>query len=106
MKTTNEIRREVVKIANNLKKQGLSRSSAMKLAWANVRMNYSLREGVVEFFFVKQNGEIRHAFGTLSPAVLGGKTINKVSTPDLNCQKYFDVQKNAWRSFSRRFLLA
>lgn len=59
---------------------------------------------IVEFSYLKKNGEIRVAKGTLMSSICpqikgGGKP-----TPQ-HLQLYFDVEKNAWRSFKKDDLL-
>ena len=65
-----------------------------------------MRTEIVSFSYVKKNGEIRKAKGTLKvdvcPAIKGGGK----PTPE-HLQLYFDVEKNSWRSFEKeRFLEA
>lgn len=65
-----------------------------------------MRTEVVSFSYIKKNGEIRKAKGTLKmnicPAIKGGGK----PTPE-HLQLYFDVEKNSWRSFEKeRFIEA
>lgn len=67
-----------------------------------LRMRMELE--IVEFTYLKQNGEIRVARGTLRrdlcPTIVGGGR----QTPE-HLQLYFDVDKGAWRSFNKdRFI--
>ena len=59
---------------------------------------------VVEFSFLKKNGEVRIAHGTLRqdvcPKIMGGGR----PTPE-HLQLYYDVDKGSWRSFEKaRFI--
>lgn len=63
-----------------------------------------MRTEIVSFSYIKKNGEIRKAKGTLKvdvcPTIKGvGKT-----TPE-HLQLYFDVEKNSWRSFEKEKFL-
>jgi hypothetical protein len=63
-----------------------------------------MRTEVVSFSFLKKNGEIRKAKGTLRmdmcPTIEGGGR----PTPN-HLQLYFDVEKGSWRSFEKeRFI--
>ena len=61
-----------------------------------------LREGVVEFEFVKKDGSVRQAKGTLlaehlpAPKADSDGTSRKTSE---NVMVYFDMEKQAFRSF-------
>ena len=59
-----------------------------------------MRIGTCHFLFVKKDGTIREAFGTLNPA-LCNKHINGrgISPENWGCSCYFDVEKGAFRSF-------
>lgn len=61
-----------------------------------------LHKGVVEFTFIKSNGSIRTAKGTLHEKILneklGGKSSTKTSSPKV--QVFWDLEKDAFRSFT------
>lgn len=61
-----------------------------------------LHKGVVEFTFIKSDGSIRTAKGTLHEKILneklGGKSSTKTSSPKV--QVFWDLEKNAFRSFT------
>lgn len=59
-----------------------------------------MREGTCHFLYVKKDGSVREAFGTLNP-VLCNKHINGrgVSPETWNCSCYFDIEKGGFRSF-------
>ena len=60
---------------------------------------------IVEFCFLKGNGEVRTARGTLRqdicPKIMGGGR----PTPE-HLQVFYDVDKQAWRSFNKERLIA
>lgn len=59
-----------------------------------------MRTGTCHFLYVKKDGSVREAFGTLNP-VLCGKHINGrgVSPETWGCTCYFDIERGAFRSF-------
>ncbi len=61
-----------------------------------------LHKGVVEFTFIKSDGSIRTAKGTLHEKILneklGGKSSTKTSSPKV--QVFWDLEKDAFRSFT------
>ena len=61
-----------------------------------------LHKGVVEFTFIKSDGSIRIAKGTLHEKIpnekLGGKSSTKTSSPKV--QLFWDLEKDAFRSFT------
>lgn len=64
-----------------------------------------MKNGIVQFEFTKAGGEVRRAFGTLHENLLPPrKESDKEGTDNVkkntsNCV-YFDMEKQAWRSFS------
>lgn len=63
-----------------------------------------MRTEVVSFSFLKKNGEIRRAKGTLRHDVCPSIEGTGRPTPN-HLQLYFDVEKGAWRSFEKnRFI--
>lgn len=78
---------------------------------ANIKADLSadLREEmlarVVEFDFLKKDGSIRHAFGTICPDFLpqvenDGNPKKAPAAPNYGCFRYYDTEKQAWRAFS------
>jgi hypothetical protein len=61
-----------------------------------------LHRGIVEFTFLKSDGSIRTAKGTLHEKILneklGGKSSTKTSSPKV--QVFWDLEKDAFRSFT------
>lgn len=59
-----------------------------------------MQTSVVEFFFTKRDGTLRHAYGTtmssLASTHINGRGINRDS---VNTIVFWDVEKGAWRSF-------
>ena len=80
--------------ASSIYKTGVSWSEAMRQAWRIIKLKLGALRGVVKFSYLKKNGEVRHA-QTTTPKEYnykGGKaTANSVP--------YFDLERNAYRSF-------
>lgn len=61
-----------------------------------------LHEGIVNFEFVKKDGTVRSAKGTLLQEYLPTPNSDSDSTPrkkNENVMVYFDMEKNSFRSF-------
>ena len=77
------------------------RAAILKLLTVS-RIKDRMRAGVAKFSFVKQNGDIRIAYGTRNPALLSHFNTNTeghLSEPDGNHFNYFDIQRQNWRCF-------
>jgi len=106
MKTIiNEI--AVLNRATVMVKKGICLGSSLETSVLIEKLQFRLMNGTVEFCFIKKNGEVRHAFGTLleKPVV---RNIIGTGTPrsDFNLQAYYDVEEQAWRSFRYENLIA
>lgn len=100
---------KVFSLAWSIKKQNsfLSFSYCLKQAWSIVKLQSSLRTNVVTFEFQKNDGEVRRAVGTLDTTRFDYSRKTDTSRELPNVIKYFDLEKNAWRSFrAERFLKA
>ena len=68
-----------------------------------------LKDGIVEFEFIKKDGTIRSAKGTLDPAHLPpAKSVDGDSVTrkkNENVFVYYDVEKNSFRSFVKESFL-
>ena len=100
---------EVQKMAAGIRRQNanISHSDSFRLAWRNLKLQKALKDGLVEFQFVKVNGDIRTATGTLHPAFINmpENQAEVINQTDYNVQKYYDTEKNAWRCFKLANLL-
>jgi len=74
--------------------QSLNQSSMIEL------LQFKLMNGTAHFIYKKKNNELREAFGTLLSKVVTNN-INGNGEPKrfYNCQAYFDIESQAWRSF-------
>lgn len=74
------------------------------MAGAKMQMVHDLKErmktAVVEFYFIKRDGTLRHAYGTTMPS-LAAKHINGRGIPRESVQTtpFFCVESGQWRSF-------
>ena len=78
-------------------------SQALKYAWWFERFRSQLATGIYRFSYLKLDGDIREAIGTLNPEFIPSDklpvTRNPSPVPPANTFAYFDITKNAWRSF-------
>jgi hypothetical protein len=74
----------------------LSAAKAMQIELLKIKM----ANGVAHFAFLKKDGTIREAFGTIQSNIAAAKTNGfGVSRECFNTTAYFDVEKGEWRSF-------
>lgn len=64
-----------------------------------VALEKALKKGEVEFYFRKQNGEVRTAKGTLNPELFGYLP-QGLRKPNIRIFVYWDLEKNEFRSFN------
>lgn len=95
------MKKKVFQIANALVwEKGWNRSEATKHAWKIAKLHQAMKAGAVEFTYEKSDGTQRPAKGTIDPTLFSyrkkssGRKKNPLQVP------YFDLEKNAWRSFS------
>ena len=119
VKKTNQRHFFTCSMANILVYQrGFDRSKAFKCAHALYRLAEWLAKGLVEFSYMKEDGTIRHAHGTLCDGVSekfdewkrkqAEKPKDKAKEPEDSVKhvvKYWDVDKEAFRSFKAENLL-
>ena len=73
-----------------------------------VKLKEAMRNGVVEFTYLKKDGSERVAKGTLNSEIMGECNMPK-GTMDYasdSTTRYFDVNSNGWRSFSNTNLVS
>ena len=119
VKKTNQRHFFTCSMANILVYQrGFDRSNAFKCAHALYRLAEWLAKGLVEFSYMKEDGTIRHARGTLCDGVSeqfdewkrkqAEKPKDKAKESEDSVKqvvKYWDVDKEAFRSFKAENLL-
>lgn len=97
--------REVMLLAWQLvKRNGYTMAEAMKTAWLNIKLKALMAVRIVKFYFMKVDGTIREAYGTLKndllPATGDGRK------PNATVQVYYDTEKQEWRCFKRANLMS
>ncbi len=106
MKTTfKETLKQVMSLAwQFVRKNGFSLSEALRTAWLNCKLKGLMRVRIVKFYFVKVDGSIREAYGTLKNGILPPtKGTGRPANPTTQC--YFDTEKNEYRCFKKANLL-
>ena len=79
---------------------------ALKLAWKWLKLTIKMKQSNVSFSYLKVDGTtIRNAIGTLRPEVLPAQKSNRGRKVKLINFRYFDLDKNEWRSFNINNLL-
>ncbi|MEI6410270.1 MAG: SH3 beta-barrel fold-containing protein [Bacteroidota bacterium] len=100
-------RSEVLKMAHAIRRQNqfLTWGQCQAQAWKVARLRAALRTGATRFTFQKQDGEVREAYGTLNSELFqyDHKGSDRAESP--TAIKYFDLEKNAWRSFRAERIL-
>ncbi len=88
-----------------VKRNGLSMSEALVIAWRNVKLVSSMRRGIVRFYFRKVDGTIREAYGTLVERLLPATNGNGRKAND-TVQTYYDTERQEYRCFKKANLAA
>lgn len=87
-----------------IKKNGMSLSEALRLAWANFKLKAQMQVAIVKFHFQKVDGSIREAYGTLQASLLPAtKGTGRKANETL--QTYFDTEKQEYRCFKKANLI-
>ena len=98
--------REVMQLAHQfIRKNGMSLSEALKIAWTNIKLKAAMKSRIVKFYFVKVSGEIREAYGSLAESVIPALQGDSSRKQNETCQTYYDCEKEAWRCFKKANLL-
>jgi stalled ribosome rescue protein Dom34 len=100
-------RSEILTMAWAIRRQNplFTWSQCQVQAWKVARLRASLRTGVASFTFQNNEGEVRAAKGTLNTDLFQYDYKGTKRGESVTVVKYFDLEKNAWRSFrADRFL--
>ena len=80
-------------------------SEAMKVSWANLKLNGEMKKKIVKFYYKKVVGSVREAYGTLNeklmPAIAGTDNRKKNDT----VHTYYDTDRQEFRCFKKANLL-
>lgn len=88
-----------------VKRNGYSKSEALKVAWLNIKLKAQMKSRIVKFYFQKVDGSIREAFGSLAENIVPPTTGAGRRTND-TCQVYYDSERQDWRCFKKANLLS
>ncbi|MEM6321061.1 MAG: SH3 beta-barrel fold-containing protein, partial [Bacteroidota bacterium] len=80
--------------------------AALKASWAKFKLVKQMREGIARFTFRKKDGSERAALGTLREGNFSYQYKGGKGTAKANIVKYFDIERNAFRSFRLENLIA
>ena len=83
-------------------RQGTSKSHALARGWRMVSLRTALARGIIRFRFVKTNGDVREAKGTLHPLLIPADKAPKgtgSAKPNFSTIPFFDLDKQDWRAF-------
>ncbi len=108
MKTTNDNLRRIMATAwNYVKTNLLTMSEALKRAWKEAKLEHGLKSGIKHFTFIKKDGSLRFAVGTLCPSLTPSLVGNKGQRKhNPNIQIFYDMEKHEWRSFIKSNLIS
>lgn len=100
-------RSEVLTLAHHIRRQNqfLSWGQCQTQAWQVARLRSALFAGATRFTFQKQDGDVREAYGTLNPDLFQYEYKGSERAESPTAIKYFDLDKNAWRSFRAERIL-
>lgn len=91
-----------------VKVEGMTMSNALRIAWKNAKVYQAMCKSTVTFAFRKVDGSTRLSTGTLSIQNIPAKALQFSPNPhkkNIFTQRYFDVEKQDWRSFKRENLI-
>ena len=89
-----------------VKRNGLTVSEALKVAWLNMKLKVRMTAGIVKFYFQKVDGTIREAYGTLSAKLVPPTTGEDNRRKNDTVSVYFDTEKSEWRCFKMANLVS
>ena len=88
-----------------VKKFGFTMSEALRRAWMNAKLSKKMNDRVVKFRFLKKDGTIRTAYGTLDSTYMPTNCIKGTGKSSPKTQVYFDKEVNGFRCFLKQNLL-
>lgn len=87
-----------------VKRNGDTMSEALKCAWANMKLTRQMKDKIVKFYFLKVDGTVREAYGTLKSGLVP-ETGNSNKAKNDTVQCYYDTERQNWRSFKKANLI-
>ncbi len=106
MSTTikNEMREVMQTAWQFVRRNGYTMAEALKCAWANLKLRKAMARRICRFYFIKVDGSIREAFGTLASSIVP-ETSGDTRKRNDSVQTYYDTEKAAWRCFKKANLV-
>ena len=78
-------------------------SISLKRAWYFERFRNWLKDGIVTFSYMKKDGSIREAKGTLNHLLIPTDKLPKgtsTAKPNFSSVAYYDLERQDWRAFN------
>ena len=97
---------QVCRTANALRRKGMNASEAMTRAWVVVKLKEKMRNGVADFVYIKKDGSVRIATGTLDPVLTNYTPKGSGADYSPAYVRYYDLEKKAFRQFAAASLAA
>ena len=92
----------VMHMAHVFARLGMDKSYSLTWAWHMQTLRKALLNGIVRFRFIKLNGDVRDALGTLHPLLIPEDKAPKgtsTAAPNYASMPFFDLEKQEWRAF-------
>ncbi len=97
--------REVMQTAwQFVRRNGYTMAEALRVAWANIKLRRAMTSRICRFYFMKVDGSIREAFGTLAANIVPNTKGNDRKRND-TVQTYYDTEREDWRCFKKANLV-
>lgn len=104
---TREFLQEVMMLAwQFVRRNSFDMSEALKLAWVNLRLKNEMESRIVRFRFVRVDGLVREASGTLDKRLLPAPKGTDTRAKSDAVQVYYDIERGGFRSFRKVNLLS
>lgn len=87
-----------------VKRNGYSKSEALRVAWLNIKLKAQMKNRIVRFWFQKVDGTLREAWGSLAEGIVPTTTGTGRRTND-TCQTYWDSERQDWRCYKKANLI-
>lgn len=81
---------------------GLSLSEALVKAWKAVKLKFAMKKGTIAFKFLKKDGSIREALGTLKDLPVKA---SKGTKENFKTIAYWDIEAEGFRCFKTENLI-
>lgn len=107
MMKTKKMLHEVMNLAwQFVRTNGLGMSEALKLAWANLRLRNEMKNRIVHFRFIRVDGSVREAVGTLDSRLMPPLKDKAEGTRSNAVQVYYDLERGGFRCYRKANLIS